>query len=84
MQEFNVLDTQPAEAQALRAEPENMLLLYFFFATVFMSILLILTLSLCLVQRTRYRRQIKAATVNAFGQYLFIFCTKFYSIILCI
>ncbi|XP_065338722.1 cadherin-23 isoform X2 [Cloeon dipterum] len=64
--EFNVLDTQPAEAQALRAEPENMLLFYFFFATVFLSILLIMTLSLCMVQRTRYRRQIKAATVNAF------------------
>ncbi|XP_059472366.1 cadherin-23 [Neocloeon triangulifer] len=64
--EFNVLDTQPAEAQALRAEPENMLLFYFFFATVFLSILLVLTLSLCLVQRTRYLRQIKAATVNAF------------------
>jgi len=35
--------------------------------TVFLGLLLILVVSICLSQRARYLRQLKAATVTAFG-----------------
>jgi hypothetical protein len=67
MQEFNVLDTQPAEAMPLREDMESLLMMWLVGSTVFLGLLLILVVSICLSQRARYQRQLKAATVNAFG-----------------
>jgi hypothetical protein len=67
MQEFNVLDTQPAEAMPLREDMESLLMMWLVGTTVFIGLLLILVVSICLSQRTRYQRQLKAATVTAFG-----------------
>jgi hypothetical protein len=67
MQEFNVLDTQAAEAMPLREDVENLLMMWLVGSTVFLGLLLILVVSICLSQRARYQRQLKAATVNAFG-----------------
>ncbi|KAJ9587165.1 hypothetical protein L9F63_019319, partial [Diploptera punctata] len=62
--EFNVLDTQPAEAQPLKQEMENLVVMWLVGSTVFLGMLLILVISICLSQRARYQRQIKAATKN--------------------
>ena len=67
MQEFNVLDTQPAEAMPLREDMESLLMMWLVGSTIFLGLLLILVVSICLSQRARYQRQLKAATVNAFG-----------------
>jgi hypothetical protein len=67
MQEFNVLDTQPAEAVPLREDMESLLIMWLVGSTIFLGLLLILVMSICLSQRARYQRQLKAATVNAFG-----------------
>ena len=67
MQEFNVLDTQPAEAIPLREDMESLLMIWLVGMTAFLGLLLILVVSICLSQRARYQRQLKAATVNAFG-----------------
>ncbi|XP_067000515.2 cadherin-23 [Anabrus simplex] len=64
---FNVLDTQPAEPLMLKGDSEGLIMLWLVGTTVFLGLLLILVLSLCLSQRARYRRQLKAATVAAFG-----------------
>ncbi|GLH04217.1 Cadherin-87A [Gryllus bimaculatus] len=65
--EFNVLDTQPAEALALKADTEGLMMIWLVGTTIFLGLLLILVLSICLSQRARYKRQLKAATVAAFG-----------------
>ncbi|XP_049786609.1 cadherin-23-like [Schistocerca cancellata] len=65
--DFNVLDTQPAETQLLKSDSEDLLLMWLMVTTIFLGILLILVISICLSQRARYQRQIKAATVSAFG-----------------
>jgi hypothetical protein len=67
IQEFNVLDTQPAEAMPLREDMESLLMMWLVGSTIFLGLLLILIVSICLSQRARYQRQLKAATVNAFG-----------------
>ena len=67
MQEFNVLDTQPAEAVPLREDMESLLMMWLVGSTIFLGLLLILVVFICLSQRARYQRQLKAATVNAFG-----------------
>jgi hypothetical protein len=67
MQEFNVLDTQPAEAMPLREDMESLLMMWLVGSTIFLGLLLILVVSICLSQRARYQRELKAATVNAFG-----------------
>jgi len=67
MQEFNVLDTQPAEAIPLREDMESLLMMWLVGSTIFLGLLLILVVFICLSQRARYQRQLKAATVNAFG-----------------
>ena len=71
-QEFNVLDTQPAEAQPLKQEMENLVMMWLVGTTVFLGMLLILVVSICLSQRARYQRQLKAATVTAFGECFYI------------
>lgn len=70
MQEFNVLDTQPAEAMPLSEDIESLLMMWLVGTTVFLGLLLILVVSICLSQRARYQRQLKAATVTAFGNVL--------------
>lgn len=68
-QEFNVLDTQAAEALPLVGElkPDPMLV-YLVVSNLFIGALLIVILVLCATQRTNYKRQLRAAKVNAFGK----------------
>ncbi|XP_063703738.1 LOW QUALITY PROTEIN: cadherin-23 [Culicoides brevitarsis] len=65
--EFNVLDTQAAEALPLigEARPDPMLV-YLVVSNLFIGALLIVILVLCATQRTTYKRQLRAAKVNAF------------------
>lgn len=68
--EFNVLDTQPAEAQLLTGQfKKGQLMLWLIFSNVFIAALLVIMASLCLSQRTSYRRQLRAARVNTFGEW---------------
>ncbi|KAF4517747.1 hypothetical protein B566_EDAN002952 [Ephemera danica] len=68
--EFNVLDTQPASAAALlhgvEMEPP-LLMLWLAASTALLAALLTITVAVCLSQRARYMRQLKAATAVAFG-----------------
>ncbi|CAG2064163.1 unnamed protein product, partial [Timema podura] len=64
--DFNVLDTQPAEAQALKNDAESLMLMWLVGTTVFLGLMLILLISICLSQKYKYQRQLKAATVAAF------------------
>lgn len=67
--EFNVLDTQPAEALLLTGQfKRGQVLIWLIFSNVFVAALLIIVASLCLSQRTSYRRQLRAARVNTFGE----------------
>jgi hypothetical protein len=70
LQEFNVLDTQPAETLPLVEDIQSLMMMWLVGSTVFLGLLLILVVSICLSQRARYRRQLKAATVTAFGNTL--------------
>lgn len=70
MKEFNVLDTQAAEPEPLRRasmKDDNVIWMWLVGTTFFLGILLIVVVSICLSQRSHYRRQLKAATINAFG-----------------
>jgi hypothetical protein len=70
LQEFNVLDTQPAEALPLVEDMQSLVMMWLVGTTVFLGLMLILVVSICLSQRARYERQLKAATVTAFGNIL--------------
>jgi len=65
--EFDVLDTQPAEASALKGRSAGAQVLWLLGVIVFLGIMLLLVLSLCFSQRSRYQRAIKAATTAAFS-----------------
>ncbi|XP_075231619.1 cadherin 88C [Lycorma delicatula] len=67
--EFNVLDTQGAEVvESLRiATADNVIWMWLAGTTAFLAVLLIVVIFLCLSQRARYQRQLKAATITAFG-----------------
>lgn len=65
--DFNVLDTQPAEALRLNGGRQSAQMMWLVGVIIFLAIMLVLVLSLCLSQRTRYKRAIKAATATAFG-----------------
>lgn len=67
--EFNVLDTQAAEALPLISEigPQPMLV-YLLVSNLFLGALLIVILVVCATQRTNYRRQLRAAKVNTYGK----------------
>lgn len=65
--EFDVLDTQPAEASALKSRSSSAQAMWLLGVIVFLAIMLLLVLSLCFSQRSRYKRAIKAATTTAFG-----------------
>ncbi|XP_054269612.1 cadherin-23-like [Macrosteles quadrilineatus] len=67
--EFNVLDTQAAEAVALvqAGSPDSVVWLWLVGTTVFLGLMLVVVISICLSQRASYQRQLKAATITAFG-----------------
>lgn len=67
--EFNVLDTQPAEAEMLIGSFEKgSMFVWLIFSNVFIATLLVVTLSICVSQRSKFRRQLRAAKVNIFGK----------------
>jgi hypothetical protein len=67
--EFNVLDTQASDALVLQAEFGNpQMIIWLVMINLIMGALLIIIVTLCLSQRTNYRRELKAARVNAFGE----------------
>ncbi|CAG0922117.1 unnamed protein product [Notodromas monacha] len=67
--DYNVIDSAASKPQAvLEAGPgEQLLVVYLGGATVILAVLLALVIGLCLHQRTRFKRQLKAATATAFG-----------------
>ncbi|XP_068632323.1 cadherin-23 [Battus philenor] len=67
--EFNVLDTQPAEYQPLTAESisSNQTVYWLVWTTLFLAVLLVLSLMICLSQRADYVRKLKAATATAYS-----------------
>ena len=67
-----MLDTEGAEALGLARiiEPDSVLMLWLLGAALFLLLLLLVVISLCLSQRASYQRQLKAATVTAFGKYI--------------
>lgn len=67
-QDFNVLDTQASEALLLTAQFGNpQMVIWLVVVNLFLGALLIVTVTLCLSQRTNYQRELKAARVNAYG-----------------
>lgn len=65
-----MLDTQPASAAALLHGVETdtpLLLMWLAASTALLAALLTVTVAVCLSQRARYLRQLKAATAVAFG-----------------
>lgn len=73
--EFNVLDTQASEALVLQAELGNhtQAIIWLVMINLIMGALLIIVITLCLSQRTNYRRELKAARVNSYGEQI-CFC----------
>lgn len=76
--EFNVLDTQKstytvggpgATLIKGREETKNLFLVYATGTALFLALLLLVVISLCFAQRSKYQRQLKAATTNAYGSY---------------
>ncbi|GBP37114.1 Cadherin-23 [Eumeta japonica] len=67
--EFNVLDTQAAEYQPLTAETlgSNQTVFWLVWTTLFLGVLLILSLMVCLSQRADYARRLKAANATAYA-----------------
>lgn len=66
--DFNVLDTQPAQAQAVVQMEQAGTTLWLLALTLFLGALLILCIALCLSQRASFRRQLKAAKASPFGK----------------
>lgn len=68
--EFNVLDTQPAEALLLTSEmKKGQIMVWLVVSNIFIGAMLFIMASLCLSQRTNYKRQLRAARVNTFGEF---------------
>lgn len=67
IQEFNVLDTQPAGSLPLKVPLESDTTFWLIATTLFLSILLLLSFALCVNQRMTYQRKLKAATATAYG-----------------
>lgn len=67
--EFNVLDTQASEALVLTSEFGNpQMIIWLVMINLIMGALLVIVITLCLSQRTNYRRELKAARVSAYGK----------------
>jgi hypothetical protein len=68
--EFNVLDTQASEALVLTAEFGNQqVFIWLVMTNLAMVALLVIVITLCLSQRTNYRRELKAARVNTYSEF---------------
>ncbi|RWS14756.1 cadherin-23-like protein [Dinothrombium tinctorium] len=65
--EFNVLISEPAESREELLTFDDQIKACLMGSTAFLALLLILVTCLCLNQRNRYERRLKAATVSAFG-----------------
>lgn len=66
--EFNVLDTQPFEAQLLVGTVnKDMMFVSLVFSNVFIAILLALTLMICLSQKKSFKRELRAAKVIGYA-----------------
>ncbi|XP_061729835.1 cadherin-23 [Cydia pomonella] len=67
--EFNVLDTQPAEYQPLTVDTitSNQTVFWLVWTTLFLAVLLVLSVMMCLSQRADYVRRLKAATATAYS-----------------
>ncbi|XP_063530997.1 cadherin-23 [Cydia strobilella] len=67
--EFNVLDTQPAEYQPLTVDTitSNQTVFWLVWTTLFLTVLLALSVMMCLSQRADYVRRLKAATATAYS-----------------
>lgn len=71
--EFNVLDTQASEALVLTSEFGNpQMFIWLVMINLVMGALLVIVFTLCLSQRTTYRRELKAARVNSYSKLLLI------------
>lgn len=71
--EFNVLDTQASDALVLTSEFGNpQMFIWLVMINLVMGALLVIVFTLCLSQRTNYRRELKAARVNSYGKKNFI------------
>jgi len=67
--EFNVLDTQASEALVLASEFGNpQMIIWMAMINLITVVLLFIVMTLCLSQRTNFKRELKAARVNAFGE----------------
>lgn len=67
--EFNVLDTQASEALVQTSEFGNpQMFIWLVMINLIMGALLVIVFTLCLSQRTNYRRELKAARVNAYSE----------------
>lgn len=71
--EFNVIDTQPAEALPLTSAlgQGGPIMVSLVISNLFIGALLIVVVGLCMSQRRNYKRQLRAARVNAYGRFLF-------------
>ncbi|XP_067141770.1 cadherin-23 isoform X2 [Centruroides vittatus] len=65
--EFNVLESEAAKDTIVMASVEGQVRAWLIGLAVFLAIMLVLVISLCLTQRSRYERKLKAATATAFG-----------------
>lgn len=66
--EFNVLDTQPFEAQMLVGTVNrDMMFVWLVFSNVFIGILLGLTLMICFSQKKSFKRELRAAKVIGYA-----------------
>lgn len=82
--EFNVLDTQASEALVLNSEFGNpQMFIWLMMINLIMIALLVIVFTLCLSQRTNYRRELKAARVNSYrklkDKFLFGYFSYFFS-----
>ncbi|XP_054716346.1 cadherin-23-like [Uloborus diversus] len=65
--EFNVLYSEPADTAVADTNVEAQMRVWLIGLAIFLAIMLVLVISLCLTQRSRYERKLKAATATAFG-----------------
>ena len=65
--DFNVLDTQPAQAQPIIQYEQAGTTFWLLAVTLFLGALLILCIALCLSQRAAFQRKLKAANATPFG-----------------
>ncbi|XP_044002013.1 cadherin-23 isoform X2 [Aphidius gifuensis] len=65
--DFNVLDTQPAQALPIVHYEQAATTFWLLVLTLFLGALLLLCITLCLSQRASFKRQLKAANASTFG-----------------